>query len=109
MNQVWTSLIDNAIDAIAGIGVIEIVTACNGNTIQIQIANSGPGIPPDIQSRIFEPFFTTKPVGKGSGLGLEMARRVVENRHRGTLTFESMPGKTQFTVCLPISTKLGEH
>jgi signal transduction histidine kinase len=103
LNQVWTSLIDNAIDAIAGIGVIEIVTACNGNTIQVQIVDSGPGIPPDIQSRIFEPFFTTKPVGKGSGLGLEMARRVVENRHRGTLTFESMPGKTQFTVCLPIS------
>ena len=103
LNQVWTSLIDNAIDAIAPKGVIEIVTACNGNTIQVQIADSGPGIPPDIQSRIFEPFFTTKPVGKGSGLGLETARRVVENRHRGTLTFESMPGKTQFTVSLPIS------
>ena len=103
LNQVWTSLIDNAIDAIAGIGVIEIVTACNGNTIQVQIADSGPGIPPDIQSRIFEPFFTTKPVGKGSGLGLETARRVVENRHRGTLTFKSMPSKTEFTVCLPIS------
>ncbi|HCF28899.1 MAG TPA: histidine kinase [Cyanobacteria bacterium UBA11049] len=103
LNQVWTSLIDNAIDASASKGTIEIATACNGNTIQVQIADSGPGIPLEIQSRIFEPFFTTKPVGKGSGLGLEMARRVVENRHRGTLTFESMPGKTQFTVCLPIS------
>lgn len=103
LNQVWTNLIDNAIDAIAGIGVIEIATSCNNNTIQVQIADSGSGIPPEIQSRIFEPFFTTKPVGKGSGLGLEAVRRVVENRHRGTLTFESMPGKTQFTVCLPIS------
>lgn len=103
LNQVWTNLIDNAIDAIAGIGVIEIATSCKNNTIQVQITDSGSGIPPEIQSRIFEPFFTTKPVGKGSGLGLEAVRRVVENRHRGTLTFESMPGKTQFTVCLPIS------
>jgi signal transduction histidine kinase len=103
LNQVWTSLIDNAIDAIASKGAIEITTTRNGNTIQVQIADSGPGIPPDIQSRIFQPFFTTKPVGKGSGLGLETARRIVENRHRGILTFESIPGKTQFTVCLPIS------
>ncbi len=110
LNQVWTNLIDNAIDAISslnnantGKGTIEIATSCNNNTIQVQIADSGSGIPPDIQSRIFEPFFTTKSVGKGSGLGLETARRVVENRHRGTLTFKSMPGKTEFTVCLPIS------
>lgn len=103
LNQVWTNLIDNAIDAIAQKGAIKISTSCNNNTIQVQITDSGSGIPPDIQSRIFEPFFTTKPVGKGSGLGLETVRRVVENRHRGTLTFESMPGKTQFTVCLPIS------
>ena len=103
LNQVWTNLIDNAIDAIALSGTIEITTTGNNNSIQVQIADSGSGIPPEIQSRIFEPFFTTKPVGKGSGLGLETVRRVVENRHRGTLTFESMPGKTQFTVCLPIS------
>lgn len=103
LNQVWTNLIDNAIDAIAGKGTIEISTSCNNNNIQVQITDSGSGIPPEIQSRIFEPFFTTKSVGKGSGLGLETVRRVVENRHRGTLSFESMPGKTQFTVCLPIS------
>lgn len=103
LNQVWTNLIDNAIDAIAGKGTIEIATTCNNHKIQVQIADSGSGIPPEIQSRIFEPFFTTKSVGKGSGLGLETVRRVVENRHRGTLSFESMPGKTQFTVCLPIS------
>lgn len=103
LNQVWTNLIDNAIDAIGEKGAIAISTSCNNNNIQVQITDSGSGIPTEIQSRIFEPFFTTKSIGKGSGLGLEAVRRVVENRHRGTLTFESMPGKTQFTVCLPIS------
>jgi signal transduction histidine kinase len=103
LNQVWTSLIDNAIDAIADKGAIEIATTCDGNTIRVDITDSGSGIPPEIQSRIFEPFFTTKSVGKGSGLGLETARRIVENRHRGTLTYESIPGKTRFTVCLPVS------
>jgi signal transduction histidine kinase len=101
LNQVWTNLIDNAIDAMAGEGIIELVTSRNGNYIQVQVTDSGPGIPPKIQSRIFEPFFTTKPVGKGSGLGLDLVRRIVENRHHGTLAFESKPGKTSFTVCLP--------
>lgn len=103
LNQVWTNLIDNAIDAIADKGTIEIVTTCRGDRLRVQITDSGSGIPDEVRSRIFEPFFTTKPVGKGSGLGLETVRRIVENRHRGTLTFESTPGKTQFTVCLPIS------
>jgi len=101
LNQVWTNLIDNAIDAIAGEGVIELVTSSNGDHVQVQITDSGVGIPPEIQSRIFEPFFTTKPVGKGTGLGLDMVRRIVENRHQGTITLESHPGKTSFTVCLP--------
>ena len=103
LNQVWTNLIDNAIDAINGKGLLSITTYHKINSIQVEIVDSGSGIPPEIQSRIFEPFFTTKPVGKGSGLGLETVRRVVENRHRGTIAFQSMPGKTQFTVCLPIS------
>lgn len=103
LNQVWTNLLDNAIDAIPGTGVIEIATACNLNHIQVQITDSGSGIPPDVQSRIFEPFFTTKTVGKGSGLGLEMVRRIVENRHRGSITFTSKPGETRFTVSLPLS------
>ncbi len=60
------------------------------------------GIPADIQSRIFEPFFTTKPVGKGTGLGLDAVRRIVENRHQGTITFDSKPGRTRFTIYLPI-------
>lgn len=101
LNQVWTNLIDNAIDAMDGVGVIELVTSCNGDYIQVQVTDSGPGIPPEVQSRIFEPFFTTKSVGKGSGLGLDVVRRTVENRHQGTIAFESKPGKTSFTVCLP--------
>ncbi|BAZ10296.1 cyclic nucleotide modulated signal transduction histidine kinase [Calothrix sp. NIES-4071] len=104
LNQVWTNLIDNAIDAIIDTGVIEITTNCTDEKIKIQITDSGSGIPQEIQSRIFEPFFTTKSIGKGSGLGLEMIRRIIENRHRGSITFTSKPGKTTFTVCLPIST-----
>ncbi|MBW4620500.1 MAG: cyclic nucleotide-binding domain-containing protein [Cyanosarcina radialis HA8281-LM2] len=103
LNQVWTNLIDNAIDAIATSGVIEIATTCDRDNIRVQITDSGAGIPTEIQSRIFEAFFTTKPVGKGSGLGLEMVRRIVENRHRGTISFTSNPGKTTFVVCLPFS------
>ncbi len=101
LNQVWTNLIDNAIDAIASEGTIELATSYIGDHIQVQITDSGPGIPQEIQSRIFEPFFTTKPVGKGTGLGLDAARRIVENRHQGTITLESHPGKTSFIVCLP--------
>ncbi|HEY9735451.1 MAG TPA: ATP-binding protein [Trichocoleus sp.] len=103
LNQVWTNLIDNAIDAMEGKGVLEVATTAYRDRIEIYITDSGAGIPKDIESRIFEPFFTTKPVGKGSGLGLEMVRRIVENRHQGTITMNSQPGRTQFTVCLPIA------
>ncbi|MDX2213713.1 MAG: ATP-binding protein [Oculatellaceae cyanobacterium bins.114] len=103
LNQVWTNLIDNAIDAMDGKGVLEITTHLKEHSIQVLIADSGNGIPPEIQSRIFEPFFTTKPVGKGSGLGLEMVRRIVENRHQGTILMESKPGRTCFNICLPLA------
>lgn len=103
LNQVWTSLIDNAIAAMDGKGVLEITTQHKGRSIQIDITDSGSGIPFAIQSRIFEPFFTTKPVGQGSGLGLETVRRIVENRHQGTILFESKPGRTCFTICLPLA------
>lgn len=103
LNQVWTNLLDNAIDAVAGKGVIELTTSCKGDYIKVQITDSGSGIPPAVQSRIFEPFFTTKPVGEGSGLGLDMSRRIVENRHQGTITFTSKPGKTSFMVLLPLA------
>ncbi|HEY9727380.1 MAG TPA: ATP-binding protein, partial [Chroococcales cyanobacterium] len=102
LNQVWTNLIDNAIDAMDGKGLLEITTTQCDRSVRVDITDSGSGIPPDIQTRIFEPFFTTKSVGHGSGLGLETARRIVENRHHGTISFESKPGRTCFTICLPL-------
>jgi signal transduction histidine kinase len=102
LNQVWTNLIDNAIDAMNGHGLLTITTQHKGRSIRIDITDSGNGIPSEIQARIFEPFFTTKPVGKGSGLGLEAVRRIIENRHQGTILFESQPGKTCFSICLPL-------
>jgi len=102
LNQVWTNLIDNAIDAMNDNGILELVTKNHGDRIEVQIRDSGAGIPSEMRSRIFEPFFTTKPVGKGSGLGLEVVRRIVENRHQGSISVESRPGKTQFAICLPV-------
>lgn len=104
LNQVWTNLIDNAIDAMNEQGVLELTTEHHGDRIEVSIIDSGAGIPAEMRSRIFEPFFTTKPVGKGSGLGLEVVRRIVENRHQGAISLESRPGRTQFSVCLPTAT-----
>ncbi|MGB3691202.1 MAG: ATP-binding protein [Spirulinaceae cyanobacterium] len=103
LNQVWTSLIDNAIDAIEGTGVLEVKTDGDGSYAIVEIIDSGKGISPEIQSRVYEPFFTTKEVGQGSGLGLDAVRRIVENRHQGTISFDSQPGKTCFRVCLPMA------
>lgn len=105
LNQVWTNLIDNSIDAMDETGTIEIVTKNDGNRLIVKIIDSGTGIPPEIQSRIFEPFFTTKSVGKGSGLGLDTVRRIVENRHRGSISLESLSNKTCFTVYLPVGSE----
>jgi len=108
LNQVWTNLIDNAIDAMDGKGVLEIKTCLsdkvlrNKKYVRVEITDSGSGIPEKIKSRIFEPFYTTKGVGKGSGLGLDAVKKIVENRHGGIISFESKPGKTSFRVCLPI-------
>ena len=102
LNQVWTHLIDNAIDAMDGKGRLKIATTRDGNAVCVEIADSGTGIPPEIQSRIFESFFTTKPVGQGTGLGLDIVRRIVENRHQGTITLESQPGETRFSIRLPL-------
>lgn len=104
LNQVWTHLIDNAIDAMNGKGTLEIATARDGNSVCVEITDSGAGIPSEIQSRIFESFFTTKPVGEGTGLGLDIVRRIVENRHQGTITLESQPGATRFSIRLPLAT-----
>lgn len=105
LNQVWTNLIDNAIDAMDETGTIEIVTKNDGNRLIVKIIDSGTGIPPEIQSRIFEPFFTTKSVGKGSGLGLDNVRRIVENRHHGSISLESLSNKTCFTIYLPVGSE----
>ncbi len=103
LNQVWTNLIDNAIDAMSGKGELKIRTIKDNNCAVSEIVDNGAGIPPAIQSRIFEPFFTTKGVGEGTGLGLEIAYRIVVSRHGGNIYFESQPGKTCFRVHLPIT------
>ena len=102
LNQVWTNLIDNAIDAMSGKGELRIRTARELDYALVEIRDNGTGIPPEIQSRIFEPFFTTKGVGEGTGLGLETAYRIVRN-HRGEITFKSKPGDTRFEVRLPLN------
>src|SRR5215469_1422880 len=101
LNQVWTNLIDNAIDAMAGAGTLRIATRAEDDEVQIDIADTGPGMPPEVAARAFEAFYTTKDVGKGTGLGLDIARRIVEERHGGTITIESQPGKTVLRVRLP--------
>lgn len=102
LNQVWTNIMDNALDAMeAEGGTMSIETSKDGSNVNVSIIDSGPGIPEDIQSRIFEPFFTTKDVGKGTGLGLETVQKIVE-KHKGKVSLESKPGKTKFQFCFPI-------
>jgi signal transduction histidine kinase len=102
LNQVWTNLIDNAIDAVGDSGTIAIATRAEGDWAIVEVTDDGPGIPPEIQERIFESFFTTKDVGQGTGLGLATARMIVVDRHGGSLTFDSKPGTTTFRVTLPL-------
>ena len=101
LNQVWTNIIDNAIDAMNGKGEIKIKTYQEDNQVIVEITDNGPGIPEEIQSRILEPFFTTKAPGQGTGLGLHISHDIVANRHHGQLLVESKPGKTNFKVILP--------
>jgi signal transduction histidine kinase len=103
LNQVWTNLLDNAIDALGKSGTITIRTRAESECAVVEISDDGPGIPEDLRERIFEPFFTTKAVGEGTGLGLDTARRIVEERHHGTIAVESRPGETTFRVWLPLS------
>ncbi len=102
LNQVWTNLLDNAIDAVPEGGHVTVRTARANRWAVVEVRDDGPGIPPEVQGRIWEPFFTTKPIGEGTGLGLEIARRVVQ-RHGGELSLESAPGDTRFIVRLPIA------
>jgi signal transduction histidine kinase len=102
LNQVWTNLIDNALQAMDGTGTLTIRTSRTEDCVQVEIADTGPGIPDDIVNRIFEPFFTTKPVGEGTGLGLDISWRIVVHKHHGDLSVESRPGDTRFRVRLPL-------
>jgi signal transduction histidine kinase len=102
LNQVWTNLIDNALDAMKdNEGVLEITTKATEFGVCVSIADNGAGIPEDIQSRVFEPFFTTKEVGKGTGLGLDIVHRIIIQQHGGMVDLESKPGRTVFKVSLP--------
>jgi signal transduction histidine kinase len=100
LNQVWLNLLDNALDAIRMGGRVEVTAHREGGTVQVRIADDGAGIPEAIRARIFDPFFTTKPVGEGTGLGLDIVRRLVSGNN-GTIDVESRPGRTVFTVTLP--------
>jgi len=102
LNQVWTNLIDNAINAMKDQGELTIRTKRDIDRVLVEIADNGPGILPEIQSRIFEPFFSTKGVGEGMGLGLDIARRIVVQQHHGDVRVISQPGDTCFRVCLPL-------
>jgi signal transduction histidine kinase len=102
LNQVWTNLIDNAVDAMAGRGTIEVHAMTLGDKVEVRIANDGPPIPREVADRIFDPFFTTKPQGVGTGLGLHIVHNIVVNHHGGTIALTSDPGRTEFRIGLPL-------
>lgn len=106
LNQVWTNLIDNAVQAVnsvGGEGTLTVRTALEHDRLLVEFRDTGPGVPADIRGRIFDPFFTTKPVGEGTGLGLDISWRIVVNKHHGSLQVESSPGDTRFQVLLPLT------
>ncbi len=102
LNQVWTNLIENAIDALNGNGEVRLSTRAEGDWVIVGIEDNGSGIPADIQLKIFDPFYTTKPVGQGTGLGLNISHNIIAQKHRGRIEVESQPGKTRFDVWLPV-------
>ncbi|MGH7512629.1 MAG: ATP-binding protein [Gemmatimonadales bacterium] len=102
LNQVWANLVDNALDAVSDGGRVTVTARAAGPLVVIRVTDDGPGIPPDVKSRIFDPFFTTKPVGMGTGLGLDIVRRLLD-RNDGSIDVESEPGHTEFRVGLPVA------
>ena len=102
LNQIWTNIIDNAIDAMHGKGELRVRTYRDDNCVVVEIGDNGPGISPEVQPHIFEPFFTTKGVGEGTGLGLDTVQRIVK-KHRGNIQVNSKPGDTRFQVWLPLA------
>jgi signal transduction histidine kinase len=105
LNQVWTNIIDNAIDAMNGKGQLRVRTYREDSCVVVEIGDNGPGISSQVKPHIFEPFFTTKGVGEGTGLGLDTVQRIVK-KHRGTIQVDSKPGDTRFQVRLPLSEDL---
>ena len=102
LNQVWTNLIGNAVDAMGGSGTLRVATRIDGlGRVMVEVVDDGPGMPREVQARAFDPFFTTKEVGKGTGLGLDISRRIVVERHNGEIEIESEPGRTVLRVILP--------
>ncbi len=100
LNQVWANLVENAIDAAPASGTVEVAAAREGDTVVVRVVDDGPGLPDELRERVFEPFFTTKPQGEGTGLGLDIARRLVR-QHEGRIEIDSRPGRTEFRVVLP--------
>jgi signal transduction histidine kinase len=108
LNQVWTNITDNAIDAMGGHGTLRVSTRADPGHVVIEIADTGPGMPAEVQARAFEAFYTTKDVGQGAGLGLDIARRIIIERHHGEIAIDSRPGETILRVRLPL-TRPGDH
>jgi len=102
LNQVWTNLVDNAVDAMDGAGTLRVTTRAAADTVVVEIGDTGPGFLPNVAERAFEAFYTTKDVGKGTGLGLDIARRIVVERHGGSVVIDSRPGETVLRVALPV-------
>jgi signal transduction histidine kinase len=108
LNQVWTNIIDNAVDAMDGRGQITIKTYGKDENVVVEITDNGPGIPADVLPQIFQPFFTTKPQGQGTGLGLHITYNIIADKHRGRISATSEPGKTMFQVVLPVKLARGQ-
>ena len=104
LNQIWTNIIDNAIDAMKGKGELRVRTYREDGCVVVEIGDNGPGIPPEVEAHIFEPFYTTKGVGEGTGLGLDTVQRIVR-KHQGNVQVDSKPGDTRFQVYLPLASQ----
>jgi signal transduction histidine kinase len=100
LNQVWANLVDNALDAVPEGGRVVVSARAEGPQVIVRVTDNGPGIPADVKNRIFDPFFTTKPVGQGTGLGLDIVRRLLD-QNNATIDVDSAPGRTEFRVALP--------
>ncbi|HSD48660.1 MAG TPA: HAMP domain-containing sensor histidine kinase, partial [Actinomycetota bacterium] len=107
LNQIWGNLIDNALDAVPESGRVEVLAGREPGHVVVRVVDNGPGIPAEIRDRIFDPFFTTKPAGQGTGLGLDIVRRLVRHND-GDIAVESKPGRTEFRVTLPIAVTEGD-